>query len=150
MYNITNFCTFYVGPMLFGIPAHDVQEIKLVLNYTPVPMTPEYIVGVLNLRGQIVIAFDLGKRLNLHNKLEKHGDVFAIVKNNKGPFCIITDKIGDVLEVAVDLVEPVPDSVEEDARNMIDSVYKVDDELLHVLNLENIAKVNFETPDYVR
>ena len=97
-----------------------------------------------------MIAFDLGKRLNLQGVAEKHGDVFAIVKNAKGPFCIITDRIGDVLEVAVDLVEPVPDSVEKEARDMIDSVYKVDDELLHVLNLENIAKVSFATPEYVR
>ena len=59
--------TFYVGESLYGMDILKVQEINKLMDMTRVPQAPDYVMGILNLRGQIVTVIDLGNKLNLDN-----------------------------------------------------------------------------------
>lgn len=137
------FCTFYVENDFFGV---DVQEVQEVLRYrepTRMPLAPNVIRGLINLRGQIVIAFDLRRRLGLSPLAEDRQPMNVVVRSaNGGRVSLLVDEIGDVVEVTDDNFEPPPDTVTGVARELISGTYKLDDRLLLILDTE--STVNLE------
>ena len=65
MAHTSQFCTFYLDKLLFGVELKGVQEVIRTLEMTKVPLAPEVVSGLINLRGQIVTAVDLRRRLEL-------------------------------------------------------------------------------------
>jgi purine-binding chemotaxis protein CheW len=65
MCGVQQICTFFVENQVFGVPVSQVQEVIRFQAITPVPLSPVVVEGVINLRGQIVIAIDLRRRLGL-------------------------------------------------------------------------------------
>jgi chemotaxis signal transduction protein len=72
------FATFRVGNLLFGVDVHEVQEIIRSQQLTPVPLAPEVVRGLMNLRGQIITAIDLRRRLGVSTTVAE-SDVMNIV-----------------------------------------------------------------------
>jgi purine-binding chemotaxis protein CheW len=104
---------------------------------TKVPLAPEAVYGLINLRGQIVTAIDLRRRLDLAVPVEDHPlKMSIIIKTPDGPLCFPIDDVGDVIEVSQDLLEPAPDTMTSNARKMIDSVCKLRSQLLVILRSE--------------
>ena len=88
--------TFYVGDSLCGMDILKVQEINKLLEMTEVPLAPDYVKGILNLRGQIVTVIDLGNKLDLADT-ETSGDTRNIIVNSNGEYIgLLVDRIGDV------------------------------------------------------
>ena len=129
------YCTFHLADHLFGVPVETVQEVLRRQETTPVPLAAPEISGLLNLRGQIVTAVDLRRRLDL-----PLGDGVAgidvVVRTSEGAVSLIVDKIGDVLEPADDDFEPAPDTVPETVRQLVTAVCKLDGRLMLVLDTE--------------
>ena len=71
MSNAQQFCTFYVDRQFFGVPVQQVQEVIRYQEMTRVPLVPRVIRGLINLRGQIVVAIDLRRRLATHPSAPK-------------------------------------------------------------------------------
>ena len=135
------FATFYVDKMLFGIDVQLVQEIIRYQEMTPVPLAPEAIKGLINLRGQIITAIDLRTRLDLPERSADALPMNVVVRANDGTVSLLVDKIGDVLDVETDQYEGTPDMLEEGTRSLVAGVYKLEDELLLVLNAERAVKI---------
>lgn len=127
------------------IPTINVQEIKTNLTYTDVPLSPDYVVGILNLRGQILLAVDLIQRLNLSN-LKNSNNVSIIAKSQVGLICLTADSVGNVIEVFENDFETAYDAIEKNQHGMITGVYKLDNDLLHILNTNATADINIELP----
>ena len=88
--------TFYVGDSLCGMDILKVQEINKLLEMTEVPLAPDYVKGILNLRGQIVTVIDLGSKLNLADT-DTGSDTRNIIVNSNGEYIgLLVDRIGDV------------------------------------------------------
>jgi len=138
-----NICSFYLGERLFGLPTTSVQEIKINLDFTEIPLTPDYIIGILNLRGQVVLTIDLIKRLGF-NYEDGHGIVSIIVKTDTGLVCFNANQVGDVFELCSKGFEPTQDNSAE--SEMILGVYKLEDKLLHILDANKIADIKIELP----
>jgi purine-binding chemotaxis protein CheW len=135
--------TFIVNKKLFGVPIQDVLEINKNVDLTVVPLAPDYISGILNLRGQIVTAIDLRKRLQMHasedsEKKELHN---VIIGNRHDSISLLVDEIGDVLEISSDIVEPPPDTIKGIDARYVKNVCKLKNELLVVLDT---AKIQLE------
>jgi purine-binding chemotaxis protein CheW len=128
--------TFYIGDKLFGIPIEDVLEINKNVELTHVPLAPVYVEGVINLRGQIVTAINLQKRLGIIKKTnvgeEKYHNVIVGARNNA--LSLLVDEIGDVLEIASDIIEPPPDTIKGMDAKYVKNVCKLKNELLVVLD----------------
>jgi purine-binding chemotaxis protein CheW len=128
------FCTFFLKDRFFGIPVDQVQEIIQWQEVTRVPLVPEVIRGLINLRGQIVMALDLRRRLDFDKAPAGIVPVNVVVRTPEGPVSLLVDSIGDVVEVDEETFEDPPAALEPRMRELIDGVHKLEAGLMHVLN----------------
>jgi len=136
--SMKQFVTFRIGSDLFGIDVRSVREINRVLDATPVPHAPEYVRGLVNLRGQTVTVFDLGVRLGLPRR-EITGESHNVVL--KGDLVgLLVDAIGDVLQCDESEIEPLPANTSSGEGKFIEAVVKLRDELLVVLSAARILE----------
>lgn len=136
------FCTFYLDGSLFGVEVHKVQEVLRCQETTRVPLAPATIGGLLNLRGQIVAAIDLRRRLELPERPGKSAPMNVVVRSAEGAVSLLVDEIGDVVETDEESFEMPPDTLSGMARQMIRGVYKLKDRLLLVLALEKALDIS--------
>ena len=113
-----------------------VQEVIRAQAMTRVPLAPMAVTGLINLRGQIVTAIDLRRRLGLADRPVGVEAMNVVVRTDDGAVSLLVDEIGDVLEVTADAFEPPPETLDPTARGLIRGVYKLADRLLLVLETE--------------
>jgi len=135
------FCTFFLAAQLFGVPVPQVQEVIGPHDMTPVPLAPEVVSGMINLRGQIVVAIDLRRRLQLAGRAEGELPMNVVVRSLEGAVSLQVDEIGDVIEVEPATFEPPPETMQGSARALILGVHKLEGSLLHVLDTERACQV---------
>lgn len=131
------YCTFFVGGFLFGIEVRKVQEVLRPQRTTPVPRAPRVVSGLLNLRGQIVTAIDLRRRLLLPDRARDAAPMNVVLRTDDGPLSLLVDEIGDVIDT--EDLEPPPETVPSSIRPYIHGVSKLRERLLLVLDAENAA-----------
>jgi purine-binding chemotaxis protein CheW len=129
------YATFYVDGAHYGVDALDVQEVLRHQPMTRVPLAPTEVRGLINLRGQVVIAIDLRRRLGLDVPADDDRSMNLVVRTEDGPVSLLVDRIGDVLKVDDDELEPTPETVTGAHRELLVGVFKLDCGLLHVLDV---------------
>ena len=128
-------CTFTVDKLLLGVDVLSVQEVIRHHAMTTVPLAPTVVRGLINLRGQIVMAIDLRHRLGLPERGDDTMSMNVVVRTDEGPISLLVDEIGDVIEVPVGEFEPPPRTFSGPARALVDGVYKLHEQLLLVLDV---------------
>jgi purine-binding chemotaxis protein CheW len=113
-----------------------VQEVLRSQQMTSVPQAPEVIEGLINLRGQIVTAIDMRRRLLLPPRPGDHSPMNIVVRTVDGAVSLLVDEIGDVLNMDAAAYERPPENLEPAAKELIRGVYKLKDRLLLVLDEE--------------
>lgn len=135
------YATFYVDGLLFGIDVMQVQEIIRYQTLTPVPLAPSVIEGLINLRGQIITAIDLRRRLGLPAAENNLLPMNVVIRSEDEVVSVLVDQIGDVLEVEAAQFESTPESLEPQVRGLVKGVYKLDKELMLVLDIAEAVRV---------
>ncbi len=135
------FCTFYLDDQLFGLDVLCVQEIVRQQSLTRVPLAHRVVRGLINLRGQIVTALDLRKRLDLPDRKESQDPMNVVVQTDDGPVSLQVDEIGDVLELPAGQFERPPETLRGPARDVIEGAYKLPNQLLTILDLKKIVSL---------
>lgn len=135
------YATFYVGNMFFGVHVTEVQEVLRYQEMTGVPLAPPVIEGLINLRGQIVTALDMRRRLAVPARDPDRQPMNMVVRSEDGPVSLLVDEIGDVLEVRPEQFEPPPDNIGNVQRHLLDGIYKLEGRLLLVLNRERVLQI---------
>lgn len=133
--------TFFVADLFFGVDVLDVQEVLRSQQMTPVPQASEMVEGLINLRGQIVTAIDMRRRLRLPTRAEHETPMNMVVRTSDGVVSLLVDEIGDVLDVDAAAYEQLPGHLDLAAREMIRGVYKLKDRVLLVLDTEKAVEV---------
>lgn len=128
------FCTFFLDGLNFGVPVSDVQEVLRYQEMTPAPLAPEVVAGLINLRGEIVMAIDLRRRMGMPKLPDDKQPMNVVVRAQGEVVSLLVDEIGDVLTVDEDVYEEPPETVEGVARELIRGVFKLDGRLLLVLD----------------
>jgi purine-binding chemotaxis protein CheW len=131
--------TFYLDGEFFGIQVGRVQEILLAQQMTPVPNSSDEVVGLINLRGQIVTAIDLRKVLGLAAPEKIENQTNVIIRFQDGSDSLLVDRIGDVLEVAASKIEPPPSSMKGIDRKHVEGVCKLENTLLVLLDVDRVT-----------
>lgn len=140
-------CTFHVGDALLAVDVLEVQEVIRHQEMTPVPRAPEVVRGLINLRGQIVTAIDLRRRLGIGTiDLDRaddatEGPLNVVVRTTDGPVSLLVDAIGDVLEVADDAREAPPATLPAGIAALVEGVYPLPGQLLLVLDTATVIAV---------
>jgi purine-binding chemotaxis protein CheW len=128
------FATFFVAGLFFGVDVLHVQEVLRFQAMTPVPKAPRAIEGLINLRGQIVTAIDMRRRLGLPPRAQDKSPMNIVIRTSDGTVSLLVDEIGDVLEMDAAAYERTPENLDPAARELIHGVYKLKDKLLLVLD----------------
>jgi purine-binding chemotaxis protein CheW len=134
------FCTFYLNKVLFGVELRGVQEVIQQVELTDVPLAPAVVGGLINLRGQIVTAIDLRRRLELPERPDDIRPVNVVVRTRDGAVSLLVDEIGDVVEVEQDTFEGPPETLQGKIRMVILGVHKLDRQLMHLLDIEKACE----------
>jgi purine-binding chemotaxis protein CheW len=138
--------TFVVGKFLFGVDVLNVQEVLRYQHMTRVPLAPPVIVGLINLRGQIVPALDMRRRLYLEARSADERPMNLVVRTEDGAVSLLVDEIGDVLELNSSAFEKTPANVAANVREMICGIYKLKSRLLFVLDTEKTVDLGWTIP----
>src|ERR1041385_3845022 len=104
------FCTFYLDGLLFYVELKGVQEVMRWLEMTKVPLAPEVVSGLINLRGQIVTAIDLRRRLELPPRPDGVRPMNVVISTDEGAVSLLVDAIGAVLTVEETAFEKPPET----------------------------------------
>ena len=129
-------CTFFLDQLFFGVAVENIQEIIRYQEMTPVPLAPPEVGGLINLRGEIVTAINLRHRLNLPPRPEQSQPLNVVARADGETVSLLVDEIGDVLEVDEVHFEFPPDTLTGSVRQFIQGAYKLESQLLLVLDLE--------------
>ena len=141
MTNTKQFCTFFVNGLFFGVEVLKVQEVIRYQGMTDVPLAPAEIGGLINLRGQIVTAVDMRRTLKIEPRPADQRPMNVVVRSDDGAVSLLVDEIGDVVEVAEDTFEPPPETLRGSVRTIILGVHKLNDRLMHVLDIEKACQM---------
>jgi purine-binding chemotaxis protein CheW len=128
--------TFYLDRFWFGIEADHVQEVVRYQDITPVPLAPAAIRGLINVRGKLLTALDLRRRLGLPERPANKLPVNLVIYSGDEAVSLLVDDIGDVVEVGDPMFEEPPSTLSGPAHEIIRGTYKLRDELLLLLDSE--------------
>ena len=133
-----SYCTFHVDQLYFGVEVVKVQEVIRYQPMTQVPLAAPVVTGLMNLRGQIVTALNLRKRLGLPEAEEDKQPMNVVIRTSEESVSLLVDEIGDVLEVEQDCFEPPPETLQGIQRDLIRGALKLEDRLLLILDTDRV------------
>lgn len=136
------FATFYVGDTLLGVDIHQVQEINRQLDVTPVPRSPAYVRGVINLRGDVSTVIDLRHVLGLDPAEETRESRNLIVHWREESIGLWVDRISDIIAVPQDKICQPPSNIDGVGGRFFQGVYELESEILVLLDIDRVLTVN--------
>ena len=139
--NIVELATFYIGDALCGMDILKVQEINKLMQMTKVPQAPDYVLGILNLRGQIVTILDLGKKLGLGETDISEDPKNIIVNSAGGHVGLLVRRISDVVSADMEKRERAPANMSGIQGEFFTGVYKTNDNLIGILDVDKVLSI---------
>lgn len=136
---------FKLGREEYGISILQVQEIKRMTDITRVPHTPDYLKGVMNLRGSVLPVFDLKKRLDLPDNEYSDDARIVIVKVDEVTLGVIVDAVSEVLTIGQENIEPPQVVAGGVIANYLSGIGKINDRLLILLDINSIIGTGQDT-----
>ncbi|MDH4158105.1 MAG: chemotaxis protein CheW [candidate division Zixibacteria bacterium] len=133
--------SFDLGSQQYGVDILQVQEINRTVDITKVPQAPEFVEGVINLRGQVVPVIDLRKRLHLEPKEHDKNTRIVVVDINGSVVGMVVDAVSEVLRLPSGRIEPPPEMVTGCDTEYIRGVAKLEERLLIILDISKILDV---------
>jgi len=140
----TRLATFSVGDMLLGIAVDRVQEVLRGPTVTPVPLAPPGLVGLINLRGQILTVVDVRTPLGLPGACDLDGATHCVVRGRAGAVSLVVDRAHDVVELDPASVTEVPSTVLAAVRAHVTGVQARTDGLLLVVDLNRLLDTSYD------
>lgn len=130
---------FRLGKQEFGVPIGQVKEIVMMPEVTPIPNAPNFIEGVINLRGQIIVIIDLSERFDLPQIERAETPRIVVVQAVDVTVGIIVDAAPQVLRLPLADIEPTPDYIASKVEaKYVEGIGKKGDRLFIMLNLEEL------------
>ncbi len=135
---IIQLVSFKLGKEEFGVDILKVQEINRMLQITDMPNSPDFVEGIVNLRGRIIPVIDLKKRLKMKEKEYDNSTRIIVVELAGKTIGFIVDEVSEVLRIESSITEAPPDMVAGINSDYITAVAKLEDRLLILLDLNKV------------
>ena len=142
--DLTEFVTFTLAGQLFGLPIARVQDVFRPSRITRVPLAGAEVAGVLNLRGRIVTVIDMRQRLDVRQRQASDAPMAIGIEAKGESFGLLIDAVGEVLKLSVTEREPNPINLDRKLAALSAGVYRLDGELLVVLDIDRVLDVRAE------
>jgi purine-binding chemotaxis protein CheW len=134
----SDYITVQIADQSFGIPVSMVQDVFMPQSITRVPLAPKEVAGVLNLRGRIVTAIDMRSSLGLPARGSEKAPMAVGIEKSGEAYGLVIDQVGEVLSLNREDCEPNPANLDPRWRNVSRGVYRLDGNLLVVLDVDRI------------
>ncbi len=135
---------FHVGELVCGLESIEVQELIKVQPITEVHQSDDFVKGVINLRGNIVSVLDLQKKFGFGDTNIKPQTRIIIVKIKEEYIGLIVDGIDDILTAKTENIEEATGNISNVKNTYFNSIYKMDELLVSILNIEEVLSVEEE------
>lgn len=140
--SIIQWVTFHLDEETYGINVMEVQEVVRVPEIAPVPGAPDYVMGIINLRGNVVTVVDTRKRFGLPPKDADDATRIVIIEAENQVVGILVDNVAEVVDLHASEIEAAPNVGNDQSARFIDGVFSRDDQLLILVDVTKLL-----TPD---
>jgi len=138
---VQGFVTMRVGEQFIGISVLVVQDVLRKLEMARVPLAPSEVAGVINLRGRIITVIGMRQRLHLPPMEPEAECMHCVVEHKEEMFSLMVDSVGDVLNIPLSRIDKSPANLEERWKQVAAGVYKLDGELLVILDVQALLTI---------
>jgi len=132
------FVTVTVGSQMFGLPIDRVHDVFIASSVTKVPLAPREIIGLLNLRGRVVTAMCLRRRLGLPDRTETGQEMAVGLERQGESYGLLVDAVGEVMKLSADTHEPSPVHMDQAWVKLSRGVHRLEDKLLIILDVDAV------------
>jgi len=129
---------FKTGSEFFGVPIGKVKEIVKVPDITSVPDAPDFLNGIISLRGRLVPVIEMSKRLGIASEGRKRSNRVLVLELDGSLVGLLVDSASEILKVPEDLIEPPPGIVSAVGAEYITGVGKLKDKLIVLLDVAKL------------
>lgn len=140
----SEFVTVHIDGQLFGLPIEQVEDVFMPEAITEVPLSNPEVAGVLNLRGRIVTAIDMRKRLGLPKRNDGGPPMAVGIEYQQESYGLIIDRVGEVLRLGRTTFEKNPANLDMRWSTISGGVHRLDGQLLVLLDVERILDITGE------
>ncbi len=138
---INQWVTFKLGDETYGIIVMQVQEVLRIPDIAPVPGSPDYVIGIINLRGNVVTVIDTRHRFGLPSKERDDSSRIVVIETESQIIGILVDSVAEVVEMANSQIESTPNVGNDDSSKYIQGVTSREGELLILVDLNKLLSV---------
>lgn len=135
---VIRWVTFRLENEKYGINVMQVQEVLRVTEIAPVPGAPDYVLGIINLRGNVVTVIDTRKRFGLNSKDMDDSTRIVIIESEGQVVGILVDSVAEVVDIRSSDIEQAPNVGTEESAKFISGVSSIDSELLILIDLNKL------------
>src|SRR5215470_7361930 len=139
--HVTEYVTVIIGDQLFGLPISRVQDVFMPDRLTRVPLSAPEIAGVLNLRGRIVTAVDMRRRLGLLPRTDGRPPMAVGIELRGESYGLLIDTVGEVLKLADGTREPNPINLDQHLKRVSGGVHRLDGQLMVILDVDRVLEM---------
>ena len=133
-----DYLIIHLADQTFGIPVLQIQDVLRAMDVTRIPLAPPEVSGSLNLRGRIVTAINIRKKLGL-GQCEDLKDTLSVVVEHEGElYSLIIDRVGDVVGIKDKDIKETPPTLDELWRSISNGIYRMDGNLLIILDVAKL------------
>lgn len=132
--------SFTIGQEEFGLDIQSIQEINRMVEVTHVPNAPDFVSGVINLRGKVIPVIDLRRRFGFPSKESDKNTRIIVVELGNTIVGFVVDSVREVLRIPKSITEPPPPIIAGIGAEYVTAVGKLEDRLLILLDLERILQ----------
>lgn len=136
----TEYLTIMVDGQMFGIPVLQVQDVLSQQHVTRVPLAPPEVAGALNLRGRIVTAINVRRRLSMPDLPQGTRSMSVVVEHENELYSLIIDKVGDVLPLQNNSFEPVPATLDSVWRDIATGIFRLENQLMVIVDVARLLR----------
>jgi purine-binding chemotaxis protein CheW len=134
----TEYVTVVIGDQLFGLPISRVQDVFVPERLTRVPLSPPEVAGVLNLRGRIVTAIDMRRRLDLKQRSGNEPLMAIGIEMRNESYGLLVDSVGEVMKFPDGTCEPKPVNLDARWAGIASGVIRLEGQLLVILDVDRV------------
>ena len=142
--NLIEYVTVLIGEQLFGLPISRVQDVFMPDRITRVPLADPEIAGVLNLRGRIVTAIDMRRRLGLPPRSDDRPPMAVGIEVRGESYGLLIDTVGEVMKLGEATLEPNPVNLDARLARVSAGVHRLDGQLMVILDVDAVLNSSAE------
>jgi len=140
--DITQLVGFIIGEEEYAIPILNIQEIIKPITYTRVPRTPDYVLGMFNLRGNVIPLIDLRRKFHIAAQNENAETRYIVMKDEDNIAGFVIDKLTEAIRLKSSQIDPAPETLKRE-KGMISGIGKREHSILTILKVEELLKRDF-------